>query len=367
MTTTNTTTLDQLLAHLVGFKTLSRDHAVNRKALKWIRHQLKGTSLHVEIIEIHGFPSLIATTSRTMSPRLWLQGHLDIVPGSDETLRLRIEDGKMIGRGTFDMKYAIASYIKLAQELGSALPQYDFGIMITTDEEIGGTHGVKALLEKGYTSEAAFLPDGGKDWQFVSASRGIWHLKATYVGESNHGSRPWLGKNAVVGLMRFSEELLALFPAEPCGVPNHFHHSINVGVLRGGEVTNQVPDLAEAQYDIRYVMEDGDRLKKAVHALTKKYPEITLHTLAEGNGYQVNRTDPFFMAYEALLREHGIEPSFEITHGSSDARYFTEHGIPTIVLRPAGGGHHSEYEWLDLDGFHLFHTILRQFIETTKL
>jgi len=355
--------LDYILKKLVSFKTLSSDHVENRRALGWIQTQLKNLPLYSELIEINDTPSLVITTQKTKTPRLWLQGHLDIVPGSAETLKLAIEDGKIIGRGTFDMKYAIASYIVLVQELSDKLPDYDFGVMITTDEEIGGQNGVRALLEKGYTSKAAFLPDGGKDWQYVSASRGIWHLQATYRGESNHGSRPWLGKNAIVGLMRFTEELLALFPSEPCGVKDHFHNSITVGVMRGGEATNQIPDGAAAQYDIRYLIEDYEKLQVAVQKLQEKYPEVTLTTIAEGSGYRVDTKDSFFKMYDAVLKSHGVTPSFNITHGSSDARYFTQHDIPTIVLRPAGGGHHSEYEWLDLAGFHLFHEVLKDFVD----
>lgn len=359
------TTLETLLTRLVNFKTYSRDHAENRKALDWIADQIASTSLHVAIVEVGGFPSLIATTKPTRTPRLWLQAHLDVVPGSDAAFQTRVEGTKMVGRGTFDMKYAIASYIKLAWELSPELARYDFGIMITTDEEIGGEHGVKALLDQGYHSGAAFLPDGGKDWQFVSASRGIWHLQATATGESQHGSRPWLGQNAIVSLMRFLEELLAVFPKEPCGQADHFHNSITVGTISGGKAVNQIPDSAEAQCDIRYVVEDHEHIKDSVTQLLRKHPAIAVKTIAEGSGYRVDRENAYFKTYERLLQTHGVVPSFEVTHGSSDARHFAAQGIPAIVLRPTGGGHHSEYEWIDMRELERFHVILQEFVRQT--
>lgn len=355
------------LSELIRFKTLTQDHAINLHALHWILKQVQDLPPHAKILHVNGFPSLIMTTRNTMTPRLWLQAHIDVVPASEEMFEARFDGNRFVGRGAFDMKFAIACYLQLVQELGKQVSQYDFGMMITSDEETGGQHGVKALLDQGYRSEATFLPDGGKDWQFVSASRGIWHLRATCKGESQHGARPWLGKNAIVKLMRFTEELLEFFPKEPCNIENHFHNSMNVSTVSGGTAMNQIPDLAEAQYDIRYVVEDYQKLNAWMDAVLKKYPEIRIETLATGKGYQVDRQNPYFLVYQQCLTKHGVTPSFEITHGSSDARYFAEYDIPVIVLRPVGGGHHSADEWIDLGELEKFYQVLRDFVQETTL
>lgn len=357
--------LTEVLKTLIGFKTFSNDHVTNKKALNWIEKQIETLPLYTKMVSYNNFPSLLITTSKTKSPRLWLQAHLDVVPGTNEAFIPYIKDTKLKGRGSFDMKFAIASYIKLVHDFGPALNEYDFGIMITTDEEIGGANGVKALLDNGYSSQAVFLPDGGKNWQFVSASRGIWHIRIKAEGESQHGSRPWLGSNAIVNLIGFLTELSSLFPTEPCNTSNHFHDSINIGTIGGGEAVNQIPSEAQAQCDIRYLPEHHLNLKRKVAKIIKDHPLITLETMTEGEGYRVDEESQYFKIYKEILKNHGISPSFEITHGSSDARYFAAHNISPIVLRPVGGGHHSEEEWIDLNELKRFYLILRDFVTKT--
>ena len=51
-----------------------------------------------------------------------------------------------------------------------------------------------------------------------------------------------------------------------------------------------------------------------------------------------------------------------LSHGSSDARFFMWQKIPTIVIAPKGGGHHSENEWVDLKDMAKFHLVLKEFV-----
>ncbi len=355
--------IEDLLTKLISFRTLSRDHTANREALEWIGYQLIGLPLHVQLLEFGGFPALIATTKSTKQPKLWLQAHLDVVPASEQAFTAKIENGLVHGRGAFDMKFAIASYILLLQKLGPKLKNYDLGLMVTTDEEVGGEHGVKALIDQGYTSDVVLLPDGGNNWHFVSASRGIWHFELTAKGSSHHGSRPWLGNNAVLALMAFINELSQLFPTEPCNVPYHFHNSMNVGTFNAGKAINQIPDHATAGIDVRYLVEDGPKIKNQINTLVKKHPYILLKTVAEGSGYHVDKDNPYFQSYLTALKKHGVKYDFDVTYGSSDARFFTAIGIPVIVIRPDGGGLHSEDEFISLPELTRFHQVLTDFVQ----
>jgi len=60
-----------------------------------------------------------------------------------------------------------------------------------------------------------------------------------------------------------------------------------------------------------------------------------------------------------------IKTSFLKSHGSSDARFFLEKGIPAILIRPVGGNLHSEKEWIDIKSLEVFYEVLKEFIKVT--
>jgi acetylornithine deacetylase/succinyl-diaminopimelate desuccinylase-like protein len=49
--------------------------------------------------------------------------------------------------------------------------------------------------------------------------------------------------------------------------------------------------------------------------------------------------------------------------GSSDARFFAEQDIPTIVMRPTGGGAHSADEWIDEAALGQFYELLKVYVK----
>jgi len=48
---------------------------------------------------------------------LFLVAHIDVVGAKKELFRAKIKGKKLFGRGAFDMKYAIACYMKLLFDL----------------------------------------------------------------------------------------------------------------------------------------------------------------------------------------------------------------------------------------------------------
>lgn len=86
----------------------------------------------------------------------------------------------MFGRGVYDMKMAAACYIRLFRELHKKdnLSNYNIGIMLVSDEEIGGSNGVGYLLnEGGVKGSIAFIPDGGFNWKIEEQAKGVLQLK----------------------------------------------------------------------------------------------------------------------------------------------------------------------------------------------
>lgn len=369
-TTTDTTTetLTELLMHLVRMPTVSSDPATNRAAMDWVENQLQDLPLTIKRHERNGVPSLTATTAAVKdpkAPKLWLAAHTDVVPGTPAMFEPRIADGRIYGRGTHDMKFAIATYLLLLHELGD-LGNYDLGLMLTADEEIGSLDGVGWLAgELGYRGQTVLLPDSVKTWEVETGHKGTayWHLTAH--GKEAHGSRTWEGDNAILRLFNFITELRKHTVAEPCGDPKHNHNTINIGKINGGNVVNQVPARAEADIDIRLTR--GATLDDAadwVHQAQLAVPHVDAVQLdMQIKPTELPQTAPVLLF--AGLAEAAIGRPMErvYAHGGTDARWFTNHGIPVITVAPTGGGFHTGDEWVDQAEVTRFYEVTRQFVE----
>ncbi len=355
--------LTQYLSTLVAMPTETADTEENGKALRWVEHELSTLGLYFKHESFDGHPTLVVTTKKTMAPELFLVAHMDVVPAPKSLYKPQIDGSKMVGRGAYDMKMAIACYLLLLHELKDQLPQMNIGLMLTSDEEIGGMNGVKRLLEAGYSSKVALLPDGGFDWKFEQSAKGVLQVKIIASGASAHSSRPWLGKNAIDILMVALGKVDGYFEKEKSHYGSYFP-TVNVGVIEGGKSPNQVPDHAEAKIDIRYPPEmKGSEIYSALTKLLQKDPHISLEIIAEGSPHHVDlQLAPFLKFKEIAKRMYGIEIGKTLSYGASDARFFGERNIPVLVIAPKGGDIHSDQEWIDLEDLTRFYNVLKQWV-----
>lgn len=359
--------LETILKKLIGFPTVSEDQQANTDALAWMKRELSRLPLNVHEHTYEGYPSLVLTTKETKSPRLWLAAHLDVVPGSANVFVPRVSATRIQGRGTFDMKFAIAAYMEALLDIGNDLKNYDLGVMITCDEEIGGRNGVRSLLfDAGYRGGACFLPDGGEDWKFETSAKGVLLYQVESRGKAAHGARPWQGRNAntqlAAYLTRLDQQFGRLKRKDPDAKP---YPTLTVGLMSGGTAPNQVAEHAEAQLDIRFPAGvSRKKIRAMVERTRKENGGISIKELRHSSPYE-NDSDEFNhrIFSDIALRLRGRRPGTIISHGSSDARHFRNLGIPVILIRPRGGGQHSEQEWIHRKDFHTYYHALRQYIE----
>jgi len=357
-------TLRDIFADLVAFPTISTDRAANHDALEYIDRFLSERGLFVNRHEWKGHESLVATTHRTRNPRIMLGAHLDVVPAPPRLFKLEERDGKFYGRGTCDMKFAIAAYLQLIDDIKDNLNQYDLGIMITTDEELGGRNGVRQLLHDGYRTEACVLPDGGQDWALEQSAKGVLWIAATATGATAHGSRPWEGENAIEKLMLFIQAAQRELFTEQASSAN----TMNIGRIHGGEAPNQVANVCTADLDIRPLNRDEQsRILGRLQELSVEY-DVSLEHILNDSPIYIDLADPYVMAYVQSVEKAIGRPVESIqSNGGSDARYFAEYDIPTLVGYPTGGGRHSDHEWLEVKGFYQFNDVLHDFVQRTAL
>jgi succinyl-diaminopimelate desuccinylase len=357
-----------LLQHLVRFPTITDDPATNRAALDWIEQQLEGLPLHILRLENQGVPCLVATTTGTKNrkaPKLWLAAHMDVVAAEAQDFAPVVHEGRLYGRGTHDMKFAVACYIELLQELGPALANYDLGLLITTDEEVGGEHGVRWLVEdQGFRGSAVLLPDSSTPWQIELSSKGITRYELTATGRAAHASKPWQGINAIDEAMAFVNNLRTHFPVEPCGDDHHQHNTLNLGVVSGGLAVNQVASSATAQIDIRSTADTSlDTVRGWIEQAKTAMPNVDTRLIRYDRAAEFPEGEASELFRNTAQEVAGITVGAHHAHGGSDGRFFTWAGVPVVNVGIVGSGYHTSPEWIDIADFSNFCRVTRAFVE----
>lgn len=349
----------EYLEKLVGFHPVSSDQTSVRNLLEYVGEHFEKRDLKVEIIEHKGIYSLYASPYGAKHSAVLLQGHIDVVPGGKP---FHIIDTKVYGRGVYDMLFATAAYMKLADDLHTQGIICDIAFMLTGDEELNGMRGVGALLEDGYTTDVCILPDAGDEWGTINVSaKGFYWPTISIRGQAHHGSRPWEGDGAAIKLAKFLLELEKVFDTS-----DQFNSTLTVARITSGDSNNQGPSEAEAMLDIRYKDQiDLARIINEMDALLKKYDgEIT--SQFDGSDYQLDPDVPMIQKFLELYEQHADQPIRQTrAHGSSDARYFMKHNMSVISLRPDGGGLHADSEWLSIPHLEKFYALLKDYVVAT--
>ena len=353
--------LEELTKKLIEFKSTRENLDELKKIVDFVDSYL-GDGFVKERFEKNGKHSLVVSSSKDRHSKIMFVGHLDVVEAEEIQFHPIIEGDKLFGRGALDMKGPDAVMIQLFKDMkDQKLP---ISLMLTTDEEVGSKDGVEYLLkEEGFSADFAIIPDGGENFDLIIKGKGVLHLHVTALGASTHGSRPWEGVNALDKLIDFYEELKNDFPKEPCGDPDHWHNTINLGVMKGGQAANIVPDKAEMDLDIRFV-EPWTVSKMHTYVLEKASGNVKVELLSYGEVVSTPKDHPmvvkFKEATEEVLRR---EAKFAVEHGATDGRFFSEKGIPTIITYPVGGNIHAKDEWVSIRSLYQLYDIFKKFLK----
>lgn len=193
--------------------------------------------------------------------KLMFCGHLDTVsPWTAEAGKYPphgavIEDGRMYGRGTSDMKGGLAAMLLAAlslQQEGIRLGG-DLIVLATAGEEVDSC-GARHYAEQHNLEELDGLviaePTGSR---VAIGHKGALWLRITLHGRSAHGSMPQLGLNAVEGML----EVITLLKQHALEWQAHDpvlgSSSLSVNTIAGGVQTNVIADRCSIDVDIRTV------------------------------------------------------------------------------------------------------------------
>ena len=349
--------IETTLGRLIAIPSTPNNPTACREAIEYVRSELELLGLHIVSDMDAKNPWLIATTIQTKTPSTLLAAHLDVVPGTPDVFTMHKKDGKLYGRGTYDMKFAAACYIEFAKAHADILPSLDIGFLFTTDEEIGGAS-VLHILEQGWRPGRVFIPDGGENWKIEKRAKGFYGMQLTATGRTAHGSRPWEGDNAVQTLMDILTTLRQEYPDK-----DKTDATFAVTGFSGGEAVNQIPSDATALLDFRSF--DADELAAFYARITSMAAErgVIITIPQSGAPVAFDETSPVVQDFLETLRTiRGADPEYADSFGGTDARHFAKFGIPTIITEPRGGGRHAPDEWIMAEDLTPYYQLITQWL-----
>ncbi|MGB1239032.1 MAG: M20 family metallopeptidase, partial [Pseudomonadales bacterium] len=186
---------------------------------------------------------------------LMLSGHLDTVgvEGYSAPFDACERDDRLYGRGSCDMKAALAAYLEVARLLAGVRDQLHGELLITgvADEEYRML-GSKDFGARGPFADYCIIGEPSS-LQVCPAHKGQFSLFIRTFGTAVHSSVPSEGVNAIEKMGKvieafadYNQQLSQGCRHTLCG-----HGSFSPGVIRGGDIVSTVPDFCELEVDRR--------------------------------------------------------------------------------------------------------------------
>jgi acetylornithine deacetylase len=184
-----------------------------------------------------------------------LNGHIDVVPEGDVTkwkqppFSGHIENNKMYGRGTTDMKGGnVALLLAIEAIIHSGIKLKGDVIFESVIEEESGGMGTLATILRGYKADAAIIPEPTNMKLFIKQQGSMW-FRVTVEGLAAHGGTRYEGVSAIDKAWKVYDAIIKLETKRNAAIndPLYKHISIplpiNVGKIQGGSWPSSVPDL----------------------------------------------------------------------------------------------------------------------------
>lgn len=329
-----------LLCELIRMRPESRDipavNAVQRRVQEFLTE--KGLSC---TMEKEGEREVLwAATTPGKVQDILLCAHLDVVPAEkEEQYEPYICDGILYGRGASD---CLGNAIACMKAMCDAPEGASIGCIFTADEEIGGDT-TAYMVKLGYGArKLGLVMDAGGTVYY--GQKGILNLKLTARGSGGHSSRPWSFDNPVLKLVNGLHKLFENWENPVDG--NDWRLSMAPTILQAGNAVNRIPDVAEAELNLRLVkLEEKEQMVAYIRETTGLEVEVT-----ESCDPYVSPADSEEMrrVLAAYAKAFGKEATPTRMCGATDARHLSKIGAPVYVSGVNGSGAHAVEETLQI-------------------
>jgi glutamate carboxypeptidase len=357
------------IQQLVEIESPSRDEAGSRMVAGWLTDEARKISdtFRVERIlsESYGEHLIIRAFESSDQKPILLLGHTDTVHprGSKEKNPTRIEDGRLFGCGSFDMKANIVLMFEVLRAFTELdlKPARPLTILLCCDEEIGSYSGKELVEREAALAEFCLVcePSAGGKVKTGRKGTGMFILK-THGIPAHAGLEPEKGASAILEIAHQIQKIQKLNnPAKGT--------TVNVCTIAGGTTSNVIPAEAACEIDVRFSsMKEAARIETAFRNLKPFDEKVRLEIIGAINRPPLERTKSVVKLYEKA-RKIAAEFDYELGEtqvgGASDGNFVAALGVPVLDgLGIAGAGAHTLEEFIFVEDISRRATLLANLI-----
>jgi acetylornithine deacetylase len=327
----------------------------------YVADTLKALGLTVTTLEATpGRPSVVGTLAGSGGGRsLMLNAHLDTVgvDGMADALTPSVRDGRLYGRGAYDMKGSLAACLAAVRALTDARVDLRGNLVVAAvaDEEYASLGTAEVVRHA--PVDAAIITEP-TELEICIAHKGFVWLEVESIGKAAHGSRFFEGIDANMRMGRFLSRLdrleqeLRARPAHPLVGPPSLH----APMLQGGSELSTYAASCRLGIERRTVPGETEAgVRAEIEALIAEAAHAdpsfraTVRCLLARNAFEVSPDAVVVRAVrEAAVRRLDRTPADIGKPFWLDSAILADAGVETVVLGPIGAGAHTSEEWVDL-------------------
>lgn len=354
---------------------LSEEGSGEREIADAVREWCRERGLETHWLEpVPGRPSVVAIARGSGGgSSLMLNAHLDTVGtfGMTEPFEPRVEDGRLYGRGSMDMKAGLASCMHALADAAEQGLRGDVILTAVADEEHASI-GTNAVLER-FSADAAVVTEP-TDLDLHVAHRGFAVFEVEARGRASHTSQPDRGVNAIRQIGKVLREIDALNRRLREAPPHPLlgHGSAQPVTISGGTELFTTPANCVLAYERRTLPgESAEFVRTELQRLLERAAEddpdffVETRTGVEREPFEVAEDEAIVRLLQSSVREQlGTDPRLLGAPYWMDAALIAAAGIPTVVFGPRGGGIHTTEEWVDLESIDVCTDVLKAAIRS---
>lgn len=371
--------IQKLVCELVAIESVNPDlvptGSGESKVAAFVAEWLAAAGLAVQVVEpVPGRPSVVGVLAGAGGgSSLMLNAHMDTVGagGMKEAFSPVLHDGRIYGRGAYDMKGSLAAIMIAAREAKKLKLQGDVIVAAVADEEVASV-GTAAVLRR-IEADAAIVTEP-TEMRLCLAHKGFAWLEVETRGVAAHGSRPDLGVDAVAHMGRILTGVLEL-DGRLRAERGHLllgTGTIHASLVEGGQELSTYPARCVVKLERRTVPgETGASALREIEALIAAARaedlalEASVRLLLERPPSQLGADSFVTEAVEKAATEVlGREPEVIGVAYWMDMALSNAIGIPTVAFGPSGEGAHADVEWVDLESLE---TCVQVYVRTIEL
>ena len=277
------------------------------------------------------------------NPDVIVLAHLDTVwpKGSFQSL-WSIKENVASGPGIFDMKAGFIQALFAMKGIDGSV-----ALVATSDEETGSTTSKEFIKEISAKAKAVLVVEATLNGKVKTGRKGTAMYQVKIHGKASHaGLEPEKGINATVEM---GHAILAIsgFENKELGT------TVVPTMLRSGNTTNTVPDLAVLDIDVRsFSMAELQRVDAALRNLSAVNSAARYEITGGFNRppLETTSTMALYERAERVAKDLGMPPlGHASVGGASDGNFAAAAGAQVLDgLGAVGDGAHAAHEWVDI-------------------